>query len=357
MTVKKIAMIVHGLSGGGAERVASLLANYLAGRQYEVLYVCAYNDMKEDNKARYALDSRVKVKYIAAKSTISPIRFMTRSIRIRQEIRAFSPDQVISLICYEAILTAFSGYPFIYSLRNDPEMVMSLGVRSKLIQIMLNRANKVVFQSQAARNYFREEIREKSVVIPNPIDTKKLPLWSASSHDKKFIAACRLEEQKNLPMLLEAFSMVHREHPEYILEIYGKGEMENALTAQIHELNAEEYIFLKGFSPEIHTVMAHASGFLLSSNYEGLSNSMLEALCIGVPCVSTDYAPGSAREYITSGENGFLTRVGDAQDMKEKICKLIENEGLAVSFAERNLAIRKKLDVEMICEEWERLFE
>jgi glycosyltransferase involved in cell wall biosynthesis len=129
-----------------------------------------------------------------------------------------------------------------------------------------------------------------------------------------------------------------------------------ALSAQIHALHAEDYIILKGFSSDIHAVMAHSSGFVLPSNYEGLSNSLLEALCIGVPCVSTDHAPGSAREYITSGENGFLTKVGDAQDMKEKICALIENEELSRTFAERNLAIRERLDVEVICKEWAKLF-
>ena len=354
--MKKIAIVVHGLSGGGAERVASLLASYLVNHQYEVLYICAFNDEKTDNQARYALDSRVRVKYVAAKSNISPIRFATRSLRIRAMVREFAPDYVLSLIISEAVLTALSKYPLIFSLRNDPGTYMSLGIRTKLLQVMLSRAKKVVFQSAAARNYFDGAIREKGVVIPNPVNTKKLPLWTAFDHEKTFISACRLEEQKNMPMLVEAFSMVHQEHPDYRLEVYGKGDMEEALSAQIHALHAEDYIILKGFSSDIHAVMAHSSGFVLPSNYEGLSNSLLEALCIGVPCVSTDHAPGSAREYITSGENGFLTKVGDAQDMKEKICALIENEELSRTFAERNLAIRERLDVEVICKEWAKLF-
>jgi len=128
------------------------------------------------------------------------------------------------------------------------------------------------------------------------------------------------------------------------------------IAEKIHALHAEDYIFLKGFSSDIHTVMARSGGFVLSSDYEGLSNSLLEALCIGVPCVSTDHAPGSARDYIRSGENGFLTKVGDARDMKEKICALIENTELSLTFAERNLSVREKLDVDEICGEWAELF-
>ncbi len=355
--MKKIAIIVHGLSGGGAERVASLLASYLADNGYEVLYICAYNSIEEDNKARYALDPRVTVRYIPVKSKLSPVRFMERSIRIRKVVHDFSPDQVVSLITYEAVLTAFSKYPLIYSLRNDPERSMSQGFRSRLVEIMLSRANKIVFQSKGAQDFFRGKYEGKSVVIPNPIDTKELPLWTDFDHEKRFMTACRLTWQKNLPMLVNAFSMVHQEHPDYTLEIYGKGSLEDTLTAQIHALSADGYIFLKGFSSDIHSIMARSSGFVLSSNHEGLSNSMLEALCIGVPCVCTDCPPGSVREYIANGENGFLTKVGDAQDMKEKICALIENQALSPLFAERNAAVRKKLDVAFICKEWARLFE
>ena len=355
--MKKIAIIAHGLSGGGAERVASLLASYLAENQYEVLFICAYHTVEEDSKAPYPLDSRVKVQYIQVKTNISPLRFMTRSVRIRQAVRDFSPDWVVSLITYEALLTTFSKYPVIYSLRNDPGRTMAQGFRSRLTAFMLSRAKKIVFQSQGAQDFFQSGIREKSVVIPNPINTKELPLWTEFAHEKKFMTACRLRGQKNLPMLAEAFAMVHKEHPDYTLEIYGQGDLENEIREKIRSLQAEDYIFLKGFTADVHGVMARSSGFVLSSNHEGLSNSMLEALCMGVPCVCTDCPPGSVREYIVSGENGFLTRVGDAQDMKEKICALIENPALAPAFAERNMVVRKKLDTEFICKEWANLFD
>ena len=355
--MKRIAFIVHGLSGGGAERVASLVASYLVNHACEVLYICAYSKPEEDAKAGYALDPKVTVKYIPVVSNISPIRFLSRCHRIWKEVRAFSPDHVVTLTVYESILTAFSKYPFMYSLRNDPGRSMNLGFRSKLLKVLFHRSKKIIFQSQGARDYFHGKTREKGVVIPNPINTKALPLWTEHTHGKKFITACRLAGQKNVPLMVQAFSMVHQEYPDYILEIYGKGSVENEIRAKIHELHADDYIFLKGFSSDIHAVMATASGFLLSSNHEGLSNSMLEALCIGVPCVCTDCPPGSAREYITSGENGFLTKVGDAQDMKEKICALIENPALAPAFAERNMVVRKKLDTEFICTEWAKLFD
>ncbi|MBR4538301.1 MAG: glycosyltransferase [Clostridia bacterium] len=355
--MKKIAIIVHGLSSGGAERVASLLASYLAENRYEVLFICAYHTPEEDSKAPYPLDSRVTVKYIPVKTKISPLRFMTRSVRIRQAVKAFSPDWVVSLITYEAILTTFSKYPVVYSLRNDPGRSMAQGFRSKLLLFMFSRSKKIVFQSQGARDFFQGKIKEKSVVIPNPINTKELPLWTDYAHEKKFMTACRLRGQKNLPMLVEAFSMVHKEHPDYTLEIYGQGDQENVIKEKIQSLHAESYVFLKGFSADVHGVMARSSGFVLSSNHEGLSNSMLEALCMGVPCVCTDCPPGSVREYIVSGENGFLTKVGDAQDMKEKICALIENQDLSPAFAQKNLAVRQKMDVEFICKEWAQLFE
>lgn len=351
--MKRIAIIAHGLTDGGAERVASILANYFASHEYDVLCVCPYG--KDENKVEYQIDERVTVKYIEVTSKQSLFRFLSRNRQIKKAVKQFKPEYVISFINCETLFLALTKIPIIYTLRTDPQHARRPGLLSKILDLEYARAYKIVFQTEGARNAFSKKIQNKSVVIANPLVTKKLPLWKENKHKKVFITACRLHPQKNLDMLIEAFYMVHQIHPDYRLEIYGEGDLRTSLTEHIHSLKADDYIFLKGYAQNIHTIMAESSGFVMSSDYEGLSNSMLEALCIGVPCICTDCPPGGPRDFIENGLNGFLTSVGDPQEMKEKICKLIENEELVLLFSERSLTYRTKLDVDRICAVWQSL--
>ena len=101
--------------------------------------------------------------------------------------------------------------------------------------------------------------------------------------------------------------------------------------------------------------MKNSYCFLLTSDYEGLSNSMLEALCIGIPCICTDCPPGGARQYISDNENGFLVPIGDCELLIQKINKIINEKDIFIKLKKNNINLRKKLDKNYICKIWENL--
>ncbi len=352
MNKKRVVVIANGLNCGGAERVASLLANYLDEIEYEVSFIAVYSDVRE-----YALNERIAFIYIKKSLNIRIGNLMERNIRIYQEIKRLKPDIVISFNICEVLLTQMMGIPVIHTLRNDPESVDNTFGWKQARNYAFRHARHVVFQTRGAQKYFSKDIIKKSSIIPNPLNTGILPVWSGGGHNKTFVTACRLNKQKNLPMLIHSFISFHKDHPEYSLEIYGEGELKEELNDLIKSKNAADYIILKGRSSEIYDIMAGAFAFVLSSDYEGLSNSMLEALAIGLPCICTNCPPYSAAEYIDDGINGYLCEVGNTEMMTRKMIAVAGSNLKPDTLKKKSKQIRDKLDTQNILRSWVEIIE
>lgn len=344
----RIAIVAHGLSDGGAERVASVVANYYAQKGNDVLYIAAYSPKKE-----YVLNNSIKYVYIGGDNNSKLKRLIYRSHRIDKEIESFKADTVVSFIITELIYSSFRRTtPIIYTLRIDPGQACETFINKTTCFLAYKKAAKVIFQTPEARDYFPEDIRKKGIVIANPL-TRNLPYWNADTSKKTVITACRLNEQKNLPMLISAFAIFHKKHPDYSLEIYGDGYLLEDLKAYTQTCGVAEYVFFPGYAKNIHEIMANSGIFALTSNYEGLSNSMLEALAIGVPTVCTDCPPGGAALYIEDGVSGMLVPVGDTEALSRKLCQMAEDPELCLKLSENAKRIREELDVDKVLKQWE----
>lgn len=348
--VERLAIVAHGLNNGGAERVASELANGFAKLGYNVIFIATFN-----NEQEYLLDKKIKIYFINTNKKNGLNRLIDRNRKIYKAISEFKPDRIISFVTNELLLTLFKGYKIIFSLRNDPTKENNSFFKRICRNYEYNHAQHIVFQTKGAQDYFSDKIKKKSSVIPNPLEIEKLPIWDKENHNQSFMTAVRLNKQKNLPLMINAFKKLHEVYPEYKLEIYGRGELYNELKELIVNLGASEYIFLMGRSNKIHEIMQKSFAFILSSDYEGLSNSMLEALAIGIPCVCTDSPPGGAREYIQNMHNGILTPCGDVDALYEGLRTLVENDSLCEQFSNESLIIRDKLESSKICAQWEKL--
>jgi glycosyltransferase involved in cell wall biosynthesis len=347
-----VVVIANGLNCGGAERVASLLANYLDEKGYEVSFIAVYSDVRE-----YALNERIAFIYIKKSLNIRFGNLMERNFRIYKEMKRLKPDIVISFNICELLLTQMMGIPVIHTLRNDPESVDNTFGWKQARNYAFRHAKYVVFQTKGAQKYFSIDIVKKSSIIPNPLNTSILPFWSAGEHNKTFVTACRLNKQKNIPMLIHSFISFHKDHPDYSLEIYGEGELKAELNDLIQSKNAGDYIILKGRSTSIYDIMAGAFAFILSSDYEGLSNSMLEALAIGLPCICTNCPPYSASEYIDDGINGYLCDVGNTEMMTKKMIEVAGNSIKLDALSKKSKQIRDKLDTQNILRSWVEIIE
>ena len=189
-------------------------------------------------------------------------------------------------------------------------------------------------------------------MILNPLDTSAFPTHDFLNEKKEIVSVGRLEPQKNQKLLIESFSMLAEELSDYNLVIYGEGSLRKELEAFVESKGLTNRVFLPGAKSGIQNYIKDASLFVLSSDYEGIPNALIEAMAIGLPCVSTDCSPGGAKELIVNEKDGFITPCGDAQKLADAIRKMINDKSLARVCGTNAKQICQRTAVQKISEEW-----
>ena len=191
------------------------------------------------------------------------------------------------------------------------------------------------------------------LVMPNPITS--VCEEKSTCENKTAIAVGRLAEQKDFASLIRIWGRVAEKHPDWRLEIWGKGELEAALRQQIEESGLEGKVCLMGYTAEPLKKMSQASMYLLTSQYEGLPLVLIEAMSVGLPLVSY-ICPTGPRDIIEDGQNGYLVAVGDEKTFAERVCQLIEDEPLRKQMGQAGLKESEKYRIEDIAQRWMQLF-
>lgn len=342
--MKKILFLCMDLNSGGAERVISTLANNLS-KKYEVGIFM----IQPKPKVKYDINKNVKL--------IKNNKSLYNFINIRKIIIDFKSDVLISFLAKTNIITSValigSQQNLIISERNDPYQNPSSFFIRKLRDFIYYHFDikGFVFQTKDAQRYFPAVIQRKSRIIYNPL-VDILPDYIEKKNFKRIVTVGRLDEQKNQKMLIEAFSLLENKE-DLQLDIYGEGILRDELIAYTKILNLEDYVKFKGTTKNIFEEIKDAGVFAFSSNYEGMSNALIEALSLGIPTVSTNHPIGGAKELIKDGVNGYLVPIQDATSMSNKISYLLNHEDIAYRISKNALSTRRKLEVTSIVKEWE----
>ena len=350
--MKKIVFVIEELSTGGAERVTAALANSFASSFGYDVSVIARSESKND----YVLNQSVK-KYIMPRSKYGRAgTIIYKYSWIRRTINSIGADYVISLAIPKTVimLTFFSAlkkYKLILSERNDPALFPKGALIRKLRNWTYLSCDKVVFQTYDAQEFFSEKIQKKSCVIPNPI-SDNLPERFQGQRSKRIVNFCRFEPQKNLEMLIKAFHKISNEFYDFELHLYGSGSEETKLKKLTTDLNLENKIVFHDFSTRVHEEINDCSLYVSTSNYEGISNSMLEALAMGVPTICTDCPAGGARMMIKNGKNGLLIPVGDVDYLAKAMKRVLSDQQFSNMISENAYKIRNSLNVLSISQQW-----
>ena len=347
----KISFFIGGMRRGGAERVISILANDYCQRGWDVDIVLLLQ-----NAVEYDLDSRIRIVDITKKAG----GYLKNAPRwlggIRKYLKERKPDRVVSFVgrINALVLTASVGMklPIIISERNDPKH----DGRGAFMQWYCNRiyhqAKAIVYQNEHEKSCFNKSLEQKGCIIPNPVSVAAEKTGSSIT----VATAGRLIEQKNQKVLVSAMAQVHKVYPDVKCRIYGEGNLRAPLQTQIEELGLQDVVSLEGNVKDIHQRLADCGIFALTSNFEGLSNALIEAMMVGLACITTDY-PG-ARELITNGENGLVVPMNDADALAEAIIKLIENNnGCADTLAQQGKAFADRFRADVVLNQWHTVIE
>ncbi|MBO5360737.1 MAG: glycosyltransferase [Clostridia bacterium] len=397
---KQLMFIMPVMKGGGAEKVAALLLNEFNKNGYECELVLTNSD--RDEIVDRGLNPEVSLTVLREKFTENgifkkifitlfklftsiickvpealgqkvPAVFARLSFKaqyydelnaLKKHFRA-KPDAVILSFLQPSIpltLLAAECLPnrVVVSERADPYRLLKKRYGYNFIRKYYQRANAVVFQTNDAKAAYPENISKKGTVIFNPINNS-LPEPYHGERDKYVTTFCRISRQKNLPVLVEAFADFHKNFSDYRLKIIGEPQNDddreslNETKALADKLGVTGYIDFMPFSSQVHNLIINDAMYVNSSDYEGMSNAMLEAMAIGMPVVCTDCPIGGANAVIQHNQNGILTQVGNAEEMCAAMKKIASDKAFADSLSHNAAQIKLDLSLENTAKKWMEL--
>lgn len=336
------------LGSGGAERVISVLSTPFADH-YDTVKVCTWITAP----VFYQVDNRVEVVDIEQESKSTNI--LKKMAWFRQYIKIEAPDLLLSFLypwsMKVLMALAFTRVPVVVAERQDPRIVRGGWLTKCLRHILYLRTKGILVQTEENKQYYRGALSNKTYAIYNPVSLASEQIGTALAAPKTdtIVTVGRLDPAKNHFLLIDAFGLFVQKHPGYHLSVYGEGPLRPSIEDYIEEKGLKGKVELKGAKKNVTSYIVSAKVFVLSSKYEGMPNALIEAMCVGLPCISTKVS--GATELIRSGENGILID-DNAQQLANAMSTVIDDVSFAESLAGNAVRLYEKVNLDTICKQW-----
>ncbi|MHC4877261.1 MAG: glycosyltransferase [Planctomycetota bacterium] len=350
-----VAIVAPCLSGGGAERVASIVASYLDRSRIRPV-LCLLRGPID-----YAIPRDVEIVNLEKKRPWHVMRAVTR---LRDELRRRKPDVVLSMTAFDSIITglAMANVDSARWVARIADAPRASPLRDRiLLRRLYRRADSIVAGTHeacvdCAELYSLPESR--FAVLPNPVD---FALLDSQTHldvpippritRPRILAVGRLVEQKRYDILIDAFYRVSQTY-DASLCICGTGPLRQKLERHVESLGLSEHVHFVGYTETPAAYMRRSDIFVLASDHEGLPNALIEAQGLGVPAVSTDCRYGP-REIIVDGATGFLVSPGSSTQLADRVKALLSDSEMCSRMAvESRKHVRARYGVDVCIAAW-----
>ena len=365
MKNKKILFCITSMEKGGAERVVANLANELSDDN-EVYVGTIVN-----KEVMYSLNKNVHYFSVAKeqkkklnkllKLILFPFKLVLRVCNLKKMINKIKPDIIISFLPEASFFTVVANkkkYKLIISDRNDPNQEYKKFLYRFLMKKTYPKADGFVFQTLNAKEYFDNIIdftKKDYSIIVNPVNPNFIIDRFEGKRKKEIVSVGRLQEQKNYALLIEAFNDIKDDLKGYKLVIYGEGNQRNCLEKIIADNDLKNIVSLPGVVDDVKEKIYDSSLFVMTSNYEGIPNSLVEAMTLGLTVISTDCPCGGPRMFIEDGKNGNLIEVGNKEQLKEKILKCVRDNNYSDECGRKAQKIVKMVEGSVVTKEWKKI--
>ncbi len=390
---KHIAMYIGSLQKGGAERVMVNLADYFFEQGYTVTLVTTYlaeNEYEVRHAAWKKVPAGAPGGELVSDTDENPVwvdpeggekngikrvfsallkseqkgrisNFTKRQEKLRNIWRELKPDLILSFIGKNNIMALSTAtredIKVVVSVRADPNMEYNtLGLKASMLSTF-GKASGIIVQSNGAKSWFPNYIQKKCVILPNAIDASFIRKRYVGDREKEIVMVGRLDENKNQALVIKAFSNISKEYPEFRLKIYGDGPDRLKLKRLADTLGLGNKIEFPGNVMHVAEHIEKASLYILASRQEGMPNSLIEAMALGLPCISTDCPCGGPRELIESGKNGLLVPVDDLDAMTESIRRVLSDQEFAIQIGTAASEIKSQFSKEAANDKWKEYFD
>ena len=347
----RIGIVSSALVAGGAQRVIVQLIKEWIEDKNEITLI-----LLEKREKFFNVPREVKIYEIGKQSNISLFDKIGRYTKVRSILKKENVDVILSLPeeigIYVALANIGTNIPIVVSERNNPWVMPNKKITRILRKVLYPFVSGLIFQTKGAASFFSRRIQEKGIILPNPLDISRLPEPYRGERRKIIVGAGRLERQKNFSLLIEAFSDFYKKNKDYELHIFGDGSMKQELIELSDKLLPKGTVKLLGNNPNLLNSIKDCAIFVLSSDYEGVPNVLIEAMSIGMPVISTDCAPGGARELISNNENGLLIETNNRTQLALAMDELVNNEVLMKKCSQNASKIKVDLASNIVASKW-----
>ena len=353
-TMKIVFSIKSANSPGGTERVTSVLSKSLAERGHEV-HVVSFVGGGEASFFEY--DKRVSMHYLSdgRDGHIFPFRDLRRIRLLKKLYKSVNPDIVLIVDAGRSFVNipAAKGYTTITWEH------FNIGVKWHLMhglsrKMAAKRSDCIVTLTRSDEaGYVNKFHAKKALCIPNPvtIDCKRGDV----ARKNIVLVMGRIVKQKGQDMLVQAWKQVAAEHPGWKLKIVGEGKMQGQVEDYVRRNGLEKSVEFLSPAKEVVSLYSEAAFFVMSSRFEGLPLTLIEATCMGLPIVSFDCPTGPAH-IVKDGETGILVPPEDVDGLAAAMARMMENADLRKRFSENALKQAARYNVDSITDRWENLF-
>lgn len=341
----KVFMIIKRLRYSGAYKMFMWVAKALANRGHEVtVFTFMKNDVEE---------LQPNIRWIKADlEHASLVRKVKEARRLMKETGA---DISISFLLDANIINTMASLgtktKSVICERNDP--FKPHYYKLKFTKPLFRFADGAVFQLPKVAEYY-SMVTGLTAVIPNPVITTsaEIELKPFDKRDNIIVSLGRYDIfQKRQDVLLNAFARFLESHPDYMLKFYGDGPDEDRIRKMVENLGISNNVVVGGITNHSVQVLSKSKFFVLSSDFEGIPNALMEAMSIGLPCISTRCRPGGAEYLIEDGKNGLLVNTGDVEGLVNAMNKLV-NTSIADSLGLEAKKVTERFSEERITDMW-----
>lgn len=385
--MKLVFCIAGTINYGGMERVLSQRVNYFVEKfGYDITIITTENDSKvyKNKSPFFYFSPKIKIIDIGIKyadffeqnNGEGIYNFIKRQIKLKkirkkhllllnENLKNIKPDILVCMGQHDRVIGSKVSFPCKKILENHfNKQFFTQELENKNFFGRIKSLGKTYMEYSNIKKYdeflvLTDEDKkawgnEKIKVISNPLSFVSEKV--SNCKNKKIISVGRLSNEKGFDILIEVWKKVREKHKDWILEIYGEGYLRKELQDKIDSLNLRNTLILKGNEKDIKAKYLENSVYVMSSRFEGFGMTLIEAMSCGLPLVSFD-CPYGPRKIIKNGENGFLVKFGNINEMAEKINYLIENEDKRIEMGKKSKELSYDYSEEKIMNQWKELFE
>ena len=352
-----VVFVTSSIGYGGAEKIMSFVADFLSKNGHSVVILNLNAVPVYVNEYTQSFNENIKVISLE-KCNRNKHRFRIQNII--SVVKEYKADIMVAFTMfpnfYAEIVALLTGIPAIMSERGNPYITFSKSLKDRIIYNIINQSKGGVFQTKEASLFYGKRLRKRSIVIPNPISLKNttIPIIAMQDRRKTVVSVGRFQNvQKRYDVMLKAFQRFSQRYPDYTLKLYGSGEDEVLIRNWINELNISDKVELPGAIKNPIEHIYKDGIFVITSDYEGIPNALLEAMAVGLPVVATDCSPGGARLLIQDGENGQIVPTGNYEAVTTALSRYADDMEFAGYCGNNARKVLQTFAPSVIGEQWE----